>query len=102
LSVSEICVRVESAATIWVRSCGYLAKRMNLLRLIAAASAMSIAITAAVLSAGGVGGLRNGWLDIINNFAPLIFVMGLLAVGLGNWSLAAPRERRRLAWRLLP
>src|SRR5580693_3820386 len=61
---------------------------MTLLRLIAAASAVSLAMAACILSVAGLRGSRNGWLDVINNFAPLLCVMGLLGAGLAYLSLA--------------
>jgi endonuclease/exonuclease/phosphatase (EEP) superfamily protein YafD len=60
---------------------------MTLLRLITAASAVSLAVGTATLSIAGLRGSRNGWLDVINNFAPLLSVMGLLGAGLAYLSL---------------
>jgi len=48
---------------------------------------MEIAAVAALLAVAGLGGSRNGWLDVINNFAPMILAMGLVGVGLAWWSL---------------
>jgi endonuclease/exonuclease/phosphatase (EEP) superfamily protein YafD len=65
---------------------------MSPIRILAAAAAMVSAPAVAVLALAGFGGWRNGWLDVINIFAPVILAVALLAAGLGYWSLdGAPR-----------
>jgi len=60
---------------------------MNPIRILAAATAMEIAAAAALLAIAGVGGSRNGWLDVINNFAPMIMAAGLIGLGLAYGTL---------------
>ena len=60
---------------------------MTPVRIPAAATAMESSTAIALLALGGLGGWRNGWLDVINSFAPMILAMALLAAGLGYRSL---------------
>jgi endonuclease/exonuclease/phosphatase (EEP) superfamily protein YafD len=60
---------------------------MNPIRILAAVTAVEIGAAAAATAAMGLGGLRNGWLDVVNSFAPLILAAGILAGGLAYWSL---------------
>jgi endonuclease/exonuclease/phosphatase (EEP) superfamily protein YafD len=63
---------------------------MNPIRILAAATAMEIAAIAAALALLGLAGARNGWLDVINCFAPAIWIMGLVAILLAWFSLDGP------------
>jgi endonuclease/exonuclease/phosphatase (EEP) superfamily protein YafD len=56
---------------------------MSPIRILAAVAAMVSAPAVAVLALAGFGGSRNGWLDVINIFAPVILVVALVAAGLG-------------------
>ena len=60
---------------------------MSPIRILAAATAMESSAAIALLALAGLGGWRNGWLDVINSFAPMILAMALLAAGLGYWTL---------------
>ena len=60
---------------------------MSPVRILAAATAMECSAAIALLALAGLGGWRNGWLDVINSFAPFILALALLAAGLGYWSL---------------
>lgn len=60
---------------------------MNPIRVLAGATAMELGAFAALSAGAGLGGLRNGWLDVVNSFAPIILGMGILAGGLAYWSL---------------
>ncbi|HZC16089.1 MAG TPA: endonuclease/exonuclease/phosphatase family protein [Caulobacteraceae bacterium] len=60
---------------------------MNPIRILAAASAMELAAATATLSALGLAGSGNGWLDVINSFAPVILATALVAAGLAFWTL---------------
>ena len=60
---------------------------MHPLRILAAATAMEVSVVAMILAAAGVCGVRNGWLDVINCFAPAILALALLGAGLAFWSL---------------
>ena len=50
---------------------------MNLAQTFASAAAIGISAAAAILSVAGMGGWRNGWLDIINHFAPVVLLLAL-------------------------
>jgi endonuclease/exonuclease/phosphatase (EEP) superfamily protein YafD len=63
---------------------------MNPIRILAAATAMEIAVVTAALASLGLAGARNGWLDVINSFAPVVAILGLAALLLGYWSLEGP------------
>src|ERR1700710_3141530 len=60
---------------------------MNPIRILAAATAMKLAVIAAVLAVLGLAGARNGWLDVVNCFAPAIWILGLVAIVLSWFSL---------------
>jgi endonuclease/exonuclease/phosphatase (EEP) superfamily protein YafD len=60
---------------------------MSPIRILAAATAMEGSAAIALLALAGLGGWRNGWLDVINCFAPMILALALLVAGLGYWSL---------------
>jgi endonuclease/exonuclease/phosphatase (EEP) superfamily protein YafD len=60
---------------------------LNPLRILVAATAMEIALAAAIAALAGLAGFRNGWLDVINNFAPMILALGLVAIVLALPSL---------------
>ena len=48
---------------------------------------MEISAVAALLALLGLGGSRSGWLDVINSFAPMILILGLMGGGLALASL---------------
>ena len=66
---------------------------MNPFRILLAATAMELAAAAALLAVLGVGGSRNGWLDVINAFAPLILALAAAAAVLGLMTLEGSARR---------
>jgi endonuclease/exonuclease/phosphatase (EEP) superfamily protein YafD len=62
---------------------------MRLWRIIATATAAEAAVFAAVFSIAGLGGAWSGWLDLLNNFAPIWFAVLMLATPLA--ALLVPR-----------
>src|SRR5580658_2655983 len=69
---------------------------MNPFRILADAFAIGMSAIAGLSSIAGFGGARNGWLDVVNNFAPFILILGALggvfaylALGAGPTRLAA-------------
>jgi endonuclease/exonuclease/phosphatase (EEP) superfamily protein YafD len=52
---------------------------MRLWKIIATATAVELALGASVAAILGLGGAWSGWLDILNNFAPLWFALCILA-----------------------
>ena len=44
-------------------------------------------MVAALLSLAGLSGVRNGWLDVVNHFAPLIGLLAVAGAVLGWWAL---------------
>ena len=68
---------------------------MNPVRILASATAMEIAVAAAVPSIAGLAGSRNGWLDVINNFAPMTLGMGSVGGALASVSVAGATRLRR-------
>ncbi|HEY3797692.1 MAG TPA: endonuclease/exonuclease/phosphatase family protein [Caulobacteraceae bacterium] len=62
---------------------------MSSVRILLSATAMELSFGCAALAALGLAGARDGWLDVINNFAPFGLVLGLVALGLA--AAAAPR-----------
>jgi endonuclease/exonuclease/phosphatase (EEP) superfamily protein YafD len=55
---------------------------MNPIRVLAAATAMEMCAVLAALGLAGLGGARSGWLDVINNFAPIILIAAVVGAGL--------------------
>jgi len=67
---------------------------MPLWRMLLTATAIEVSFFAALLAwLGLIGGPFNGWLDVINNFAPVIFVVGC-AAGASYRGLAGPLKKR--------
>src|ERR1700722_9150202 len=69
---------------------------MSPIRILAAGAAMVSAPAVAALALAGFGGWRNGWLDVINIFAPVILVAAVLAAALGYWSLEGATQAMTL------
>jgi endonuclease/exonuclease/phosphatase (EEP) superfamily protein YafD len=66
---------------------------MSVSRRLAAAAPTAISVAAVALSAAGLAGMRSGWLDVINNFAPMILAMALVGGGLACRSLHSGATR---------
>jgi endonuclease/exonuclease/phosphatase (EEP) superfamily protein YafD len=60
---------------------------MSPVRILAAASALELSFAAAATSLAGLGGARNGWLDVINCFAPFTLAAALAGAGLAFLAL---------------
>jgi endonuclease/exonuclease/phosphatase (EEP) superfamily protein YafD len=62
---------------------------MNPTRVLAAATAMEMCAVLAALGLAGLGGIRNGWLDVINSFAPIILLAAVVGAGLAYFQAVA-------------
>jgi endonuclease/exonuclease/phosphatase (EEP) superfamily protein YafD len=60
---------------------------MHPIRILAAATAIETAVMVAALAIAGICGAWNGWLDVVNCFAPLVLIVALVGAGLALWSL---------------
>jgi endonuclease/exonuclease/phosphatase (EEP) superfamily protein YafD len=66
---------------------------MRLWRIIATATAVEVACGAAAVAILGLGGAWNGWLDVLNQFAPLWFALCILAAPVAALLIAPGRGR---------
>ena len=64
-----------------------IASLMNPIRVLAAATAMELSAAVALLAVGGLFGFRSGWLDVINNFAPVLVALALVSAALALTTL---------------
>lgn len=64
-----------------------IASLMNPVRVLATATAMELSAAVALLAVGGLFGFRSGWLDVINNLAPVLIAIALVGAALAILTL---------------
>jgi endonuclease/exonuclease/phosphatase (EEP) superfamily protein YafD len=67
---------------------------MRLWRIVATATVVEGAVCAAAFSVAGLGGAVSGWLDLLNNFAPVWFALAVLIAPAAALLLQPGRARR--------
>ena len=67
---------------------------MPLWRIVAAATALELALVALLAAGLGFFGFTSGWLDVLNQMAPIGGAMAIMAIGLAFAGLSAGGSRR--------